>query len=65
MTEIADVAVAERLTLALTECTRAIEELQVAVLTLTQILMRFEVVEDRRPIEERDRPVPTIHQEDT
>lgn len=60
MTEIADVAAAE-------ELIRAIDELKVAVLTLNQTLMRFEVVypdPPRRPIEERDLPLPTIQQDD-
>jgi len=70
---VADLDTFERLIVALIANTRASEDLTVAVLTLTQQLLpriTFDGAfrpegDDSRPIEERDRPVPTIHQEDT
>jgi len=57
----------ERNTAALSENTRALEDLQRTVQALAEIQLAARLFEDRdhRPIEERTTPLPTIHREDT
>jgi len=55
----------ERLILALTDCTHAVVDLQIAVLTLASQLTYRDVMKDsdHRPIEERDRPLRTVQRD--
>lgn len=62
---VAELDLLERLIAAQQANTGRLDDLRAAVEALTHTLLAIEVPADRRPIEERDRPMPTLHREDT